>query len=154
MHHEEIISMCQHPGGDIMATGSKANKPGDWPEGKAYNSKNELVDIKVWKSSTLELLIEIRGFHKGNLRLLAFSPDGHKLLSVGSDQFYSVAVYDWVSGTILASAKVFNKIPYSADWKTDEEFTITGNKYIVTFVQNGTNLVRHPVPVLNMIPEP
>jgi WD40 repeat protein len=103
-----------------MATGSRANKPSNWPEGKNYNYKNELVDIKVWKSSSLELLIEIRGFHKGALRLLAFSPDGTKLLSVGSDQFYSVAVYDWVSGNILASAKVFNTIPYSADWKNDE----------------------------------
>jgi hypothetical protein len=50
--------MCMHPGGDIMATGARASSI----EGK--DIKNELANIKVWKSSTLELMVEIRGFHK------------------------------------------------------------------------------------------
>jgi len=71
--------MCQHPNGDIMATGSKAT----YQDGQTTSCKDQLVDIKIWKSSTLELIIEIRGFHKRAVRILAFSPDGSKLLSVG-----------------------------------------------------------------------
>ena len=63
-------------------------------------------------------------------------------MSVGHDEFYSVAVYDWVNEIILASSRLFITPAYAAAWKDDNEFTIVGIKYVVTFRQNGSNLIR------------
>jgi microtubule-associated protein-like 6 len=138
-HHEDIVSMALHPDGDIVATGQMAAKGVTaWNKGK--NKEGKLVNMMIWKASTQELISEIHGFHRRAIRHLEFSKNGTKLLSVGEDDYNSVAVYDWTNKTILASSKVDGGKIYGAAWKDDNEFTLVGAKVIVTFTLSGGNL--------------
>jgi len=74
-----------------------------------------------------------RGFHRRAVNLLAFSPDGTKLVSVGQDDYNSVAVYNWEQGALLASAKTDGAKPYDVDWKDNSVFSLVGAKYVMTF---------------------
>ena len=67
-------------------------------------------------------------------------------MSLGDDDYHSVAVYDWTNRTILASAKVDGGKIYGVSWKDDNEFTVVGQKVIFTFTLSGRNLkkVRRP----------
>ena len=56
-----------------------------------------MIDIFVWRVSTLELLARINNFHRGAIRKLEFSQQGDKLLSIGEDKENSVAIYDWAN---------------------------------------------------------
>lgn len=91
---EDIVSMAIHPDGDIIATGQMAAKTSEaWNKGNFKGGK--LVNIMIWSASTQEKICEIHGFHRRSVKLLGFSPDGTKLVSVGGDDYHSVAVYDW-----------------------------------------------------------
>jgi WD40 repeat protein len=74
--------MAIHPDGDIIATGQMAAKDvAAWNKGNSKGGK--LVNIMIWKASTQEKICEIHGFHRRAVKLLGFSPDGTKLVSVG-----------------------------------------------------------------------
>ena len=61
-------------------------------------------------------------------------------MSLGEDDFHSVAVYDWTNKTILASTKVDGGKIFGVAWKDDNEFTLVGDKVILTFTLSGGNL--------------
>lgn len=72
--------------------------------------------------------------------MLAFSPTGDKLLSVGEDDQHSVAVYDWATNRMIASAKVDPDKIFDGIWKDDKEFALVGLKCVKFFTIQGTSL--------------
>jgi microtubule-associated protein-like 6 len=88
------------------------------------------------------------------VKLLGFSPDGTKLVSVGRDDGNSVAVYDWQKGMLLASAKTGGALCFDVDWKNDAEFAICGEKFVITFNQSGTNLAKKALNVASIVKAP
>jgi len=98
--------------------------------------------------------MEIHGFHRRAVNLLAFSPDGTKLVSVGQDDYNSVAVYNWEQGALLASAKTDGAKPYDVDWKDNSVFSLVGAKYVMTFTQTGTNLKKVNLPIASIVKTP
>ena len=128
-HEDDVVSMAMHPNLDIIATGQMAAK------GKA-----KMIDIFIWKASTLECLGQLNKFHLRAIRQLAFSPSGDKLLSVGEDDFHSVAVWDWANKRMLASAKNSGDKVMDACWKDETEFVTCGLKHVKFFTLNGSNL--------------
>jgi microtubule-associated protein-like 6 len=121
--------MAIHPDGDIIATGQMAAK------GRA-----KVIDIFVWKASTLENLAQINGFHRRAVRQLQFNDKGDKLLSIGEDDQHSVAIYDWANKVKLCDAKVDPDQVFDARWKSDTEFVTCGIKHIKFFSMKGSNL--------------
>lgn len=61
----------------------------------AAKGKAKLIDIFIWDVNTQQNIAQINGFHKRAIRNLAFSPNGDKLMSLGEDDFHSMAIYDW-----------------------------------------------------------
>jgi len=129
LHEDDVVSMAMHPGKDIIATGQMAAK------GKA-----KMIDIFIWKASTCENLGRLTGFHRRAIRVLAFSPSGSKLLSIGEDDYHSAAVYDVDNQKIIASAKVDPDKVFAAEWKSETEFATVGMKHVKFFTIQGSNL--------------
>ena len=85
-HSGDIFCLAVHPCRTLVATGDIAATP----------------KILVWDHDTLETRKLLTGLHRRAVSLLTFSPtDGKYLLSVGHDQYHSVAIYDWENGTPL-----------------------------------------------------
>lgn len=126
LHEDDVVSMAIHPTKEIIATGQMAAK-----------NKAKVIDIFVWNAQTQECLAQINGFHRRAIRNLAFSPSGDKLLSIGDDDFHSVAIYDWVNKRILCNAKVDPDKVFDACWKDDTEFMTVGMKHVKFFTIQG-----------------
>ena len=86
-HTDEILSLAVHPAGTFVATGARGGA------GAA---------VHVWNSGSLETAA-VLSLHTVGVNLLAFSGDGSKLASVGTDKDHIVALWDWRSSKMLAS---------------------------------------------------
>jgi len=74
------------------------------------------------------------------VRNLQFSPSGDKLVSVGEDDFHSVAVWDWANKKMIANAKVDPDKVFDVCWKDETEFATVGMKHVKFFTLNGATL--------------
>jgi microtubule-associated protein-like 6 len=54
-------------------------------------------------------------------------------LSIGEDDFHSVAIYDWANKRMLCNAKVDPDKVFDAMWKDDTEFMTVGMKHVKFF---------------------
>ena len=96
-HTNSIVSTALHPNGALAATGEVGRSP----------------KIHVWNTTSMRIISTLAGFHHGAIHCLSFSKDGHYLVSVGQDEFHSVAVYNWKEKRLLFAhkstrAKVFD----------------------------------------------
>jgi WD40 repeat protein len=71
-----------------------------------------------------------------------FSPDGQKLISVGQDDYNSLAIYDWQQGLLLATSKVDGAKVTACGFKGDSssEFFTCGLKHIKFYTMQGKNI--------------
>ncbi|EQC40263.1 hypothetical protein SDRG_02167 [Saprolegnia diclina VS20] len=81
-HSDMVLSLAVHPNKRIIASGERGRRP----------------HICVWDATSLALLCTIRNFHTRGVAHLAWMPDERTLLSIGLDDFHSVAIHQW-SGT-------------------------------------------------------
>eukprot|EP00948_MAST-09A_sp_MAST-9A-sp1_P002160 g2160.t1 len=86
---DEILSLAMHPNGTFCATGELGVNP----------------KIQVWNVNTMKLISTLKGFHKNAVTHLAFSKDGKSLVSIGKDDFKSLAIYDWKEAELIYSEK-------------------------------------------------
>jgi len=68
---------------------------------------------------------------------MAFSPSGNKLLTVGQDEYHSVAIYDWQNQVLLASNKVGPDRVLDCCWKDEQEFMTVDAEFVRFHKQNG-----------------
>jgi len=61
------------------------------------------------------------------------------LLSIGEDDDHSLAIYDWASSKLLATAKVDRDVVTSCEFKSDTEFVTTGVKHVKFWTFAGIN---------------
>lgn len=153
--------MAVHPEGQIVATGQMAGKELVGPASNTRNTQGakgrkpladgKLVAIYIWNASDMTPIRKIEGFHRRALRHLKFSPNGRYLMSIGEDDFNSVAVYDWASGAMVANSKVAPKPTnvkdanakegkvFDSNWKDDSEFAVCGLDFVKMFSLKGSN---------------
>jgi microtubule-associated protein-like 6 len=99
-----------------------------------------MVSIYVWNIETKEIIAHLKGFHKGAVNILRFSPDGSKLLAIGKDNNNSLAIFDWAHERLICQSKVDQNFVTDAAWKNNNEFVTVGKKHIKFFETKGTSI--------------
>jgi WD40 repeat protein len=133
-HSGEVISLRVHPRGHVVATGEAGKVP----------------SVHVWDSRTLECLAVLEGFHARGVNLLAFSPDGERLMTAGLDDNHSLALYEWAaagkssagkSAALLATGKGHRNPLHALEFAPDgQRAWAVGVKCIRHFKQDGRSL--------------
>ena len=114
-HTDDIISLAQHPAGNLIATGQVGKDP----------------VIMIWDPVTLLVHSILLGFHEGGVCLMAFSNDGCRIASIGLDSDHSLALHDWESRKLLASGTVHQNRPLGLTFSNDDRtVAIVGVKFL------------------------
>ena len=129
MHEEDIVCLAISPNGKFAATGQMARR------GKAKR-----IDMFVWDVETKEMLSRMNNFHLRAVILVAFSPDGTKLLSIGRDDDNSLAIYDWAQNMLLVTVKVDKNKVTGLACKSETEFMTCGLKHVKFYTLTGKNV--------------
>lgn len=126
-HAHEITALALHPNQQIVATADKKS------------------NIHIWtidrNDQTATLLI-MQGMVRSGIQLMAFSPTGDRLVTVGMDLDHTVCVHSTSTGEILSSAKgmtspsVVYGIAYSDN---GSEVVLAGKNQVKFFVGVHTN---------------
>ena len=126
LHTDDVISLAVHPQGKVVATGEIGRKP----------------KIICWDNETLLAINILSGFHKRGVPLLAFSSGkGDKLVSVGLDNDFSIAVYAWKENHLIASCKSSKNKVLCVDFGTDPNTIITcGVNHVKFWTIKGSTL--------------
>lgn len=128
-HCEDVVSLALHPSNRLVATGQKAAK------GKA-----KCIDLFVWDVETKQVLANLNNFHLREVQLLAFSPDGTKLLSIGKDDDNSLAIWDWQVHQLSCVSPVDKQGVTCIMWTSNNEFVTNGPKHIKFWNKKGRNV--------------
>jgi len=113
-HTDDILCMAIHPSGNRVATGEIGRKP----------------KIFVWDVHSTNVLLEIVGFHRFGIELLAWSPSGAMLATVGRDSDHSIAIYDGDSGSMVANSKGHQNKVHAICFKTEMDIVTAGVKHV------------------------
>ena len=93
-HSDDVLCLGVHPELRVFASGQKAF---------ARGGQGRTAPLLVWDSETLGVLAKLSGLHEHAVTSVAFSHDGHRLLSSGLDRLNSVALWDWKKGVLLTT---------------------------------------------------
>lgn len=78
-----------HPNGRIVASGERGRVP----------------KVLVWDLATCQTICSIRGFHERGISQISFSTSGNELITVGMDEYNTIAMYNWSSNINSMSTK-------------------------------------------------
>ena len=124
-HKDDIVSMAVDPSGKYAASGAIGKRP----------------QIIVFETDTLRTVSVLCGFHKVAVSALAFSRKGKLLASIGEDEKHSLAIYNWETGTLIASAKGEKQKVYSISFNyAGTRIAQCGHNHVRFWQLNGRNL--------------
>jgi hypothetical protein len=89
-HRDDVLCVAMSEDNKVAASGAMGKKP-------------RIVVYHASGDEKMKTINVLSGFHKRSVSSLAFCKD--LLASVGEDESHSVAVYNWKTGTLVASAK-------------------------------------------------
>ena len=89
-HRDDVLCVAMSEDNKVAASGAMGKKP-------------RIVVYHASGPEQMKTINVLSGFHKRSVSSLAFCKD--LLASVGEDESHSVAVYNWKTGTLVASAK-------------------------------------------------
>ena len=78
----DVTCVAMHPGGDLVAIGTAGLVP----------------SCSVWSASTATLRARLPDFYLRAVTNVSFDPVGEMLATVGLDDAYTIAVFDWAAG--------------------------------------------------------
>jgi microtubule-associated protein-like 6 len=114
---DDILSCSLSPDGNTCAMGEQGRKP----------------KICIWDVHSGNTLMLCGGFHRRGVTLLAWSPSGRMLASIGLDNDHSLAVYDAETGDLIASSKGHQSKVLGLLFKSETEIIIVGVKHAKFF---------------------
>jgi microtubule-associated protein-like 6 len=88
-HDDDIICLTMDPTSRFVASGQTQSE----------HEKRTNPAVKIWDADSCREICTLGGFHKIAIACVAFSPDGKRVVSVGSDDNHSVALWETQSGT-------------------------------------------------------
>lgn len=132
-HQDDIISIAVNPAKTVVATGQIGKDKG--PQGAPPT-------VQLWDPRTMQKIGELRG-HVNGIGVIAFSPDGRYILSVGQDDNYTLCVHDAATCQLINKQTTgTNKILGAKfDPRNPTQFVIVGVKVIKFGSIEGTNVV-------------
>ena len=77
--------------------------------------------INVWASNTMETAVVLVGFHKKGISCLDFNPTGDMIVSIGQDDYHSVAVYDWKKKVAVFTSTTTMQPVLDCRWLSDDQ---------------------------------
>lgn len=124
-HRSTITAMALNKQDGLVATGDLGEAP--------Y--------IRIWSIETMNTEAVLHGFHRRAIAHLKFSNDFTRLLTVGQDNYHSIAVYDWRNKVVLCSTQSFENKSLFADFSPNGESIIhCGNEVIRFWDVHGRNM--------------
>ena len=115
--HHDIITCIQvyfDEESTIVATGEAGWRP----------------SLLVWEAESLKLLSSMVGFHRNGILFTDFSPDKSKLVSIGGDEYHSMAVYAWRTRQLLWSARTMTALVADARFLRDDLIVTLGMEHV------------------------
>jgi len=134
-HTDDIISLCINENPkfkNVVATAQIGVNP----------------NIHIWNAMTKQTLSILSDLHKNSQGIcsLGFSSSGKLLVSVGLDQNYTIGVWRWQEGTLVASASADTKphrifrCMFRPD--SDSVFVTVGFKHVKFWSVAGSELIK------------
>lgn len=131
-HTADIISLAEHPSGQIFSTGDVAKDP----------------RIVIWNSTDNTVIAKINKVHKGGIAFLSFNSRGNILASVGLDADNTLALHDWGKGaTIMHTFTDKRKVlcagflhSFLSQGKQYDVVVLGGEKYLKFWWSVGKNV--------------
>jgi microtubule-associated protein-like 6 len=121
---DDILSCALSPDGNTCAMGERGRKP----------------KVCIWDVHSGNTLLTIGGFHRRGVCLLAWSPSGSMLATIGLDNDHSLAVYNAKTGDLIASAKGHQSTVLDLLFKSESEIIIVGVKHAKFFTLSRRQL--------------
>ncbi|KAE9207415.1 hypothetical protein PF004_g17034 [Phytophthora fragariae] len=138
--HAVISALAVHPKGDLVASGeclvARHYKP---PE------------IIIWDANSGSTIVRIATNHRPGFLLLEFSPDGHRLASIGMGPDHRLAIYAISGGeseggrlraTLLVTCKTSTRRVWGLSFGEDGELVTCGDQHILFWQQSTANTGR------------
>jgi microtubule-associated protein-like 6 len=119
-HDDDILCIDYHQTKKIAVTGQQGRTPA----------------VIVWNVETMTEICRISGYHKRAIMSVAISLDATKVVSVGADDNFSVAVNDIATGQLLVESKGDSNRILDVQWNqtkasnSSTDFVTVGEKHI------------------------
>ncbi|ETO79864.1 hypothetical protein F444_05528 [Phytophthora nicotianae P1976] len=129
-----VSALAIHPKGDLVASGECLIRGSGAPE------------IVIWDANSGSTVVRVASKHQPGVLLLEFSPEGHRLASIGMESDHTLAIYAIAGGereggrlraTLLVTCKTSTRRVWGLSFGEDGELATCGDQHIL-FWQQGT----------------
>ncbi|KAL3660977.1 hypothetical protein V7S43_013992 [Phytophthora oleae] len=136
--YSAISALAVHPKGDLVATG----------ECLVASSDQKPPAIVIWDANSGSTVIRVASKHRPGVLLLDFSPDGHRLASIGMESDHTLAIYAISGGesdggrlraTLVATCKTSTRRVWALSCGEDGELVVCGDQHILFWRQSSTS---------------
>lgn len=104
--------------------------------------------VRVWDVEEKTQVAEHHG-HKFGINCVAFSPNLKYIVSIGSQHDMMVAVWNWKTGTKVASNKISSKVTSVAFSEDGSMFVTVGNRHVkFWYLESSRSKINETVPLI------
>ncbi|GMF10845.1 unnamed protein product [Phytophthora lilii] len=136
-----VSAMAVHPEGDLVASG----------ECMVASPSDKQPEIVIWDANSGSTVIRLATKHRPGVLMLEFSPDGHRLASIGMETDHTLAIYAISGGereggrlqaTLLTACKTSTRRVWGLSFGEDGELVTCGDQHILFWQQGPSNTGR------------
>ncbi|KAG7392955.1 Echinoderm microtubule-associated protein-like 1 [Phytophthora pseudosyringae] len=143
--HSVISALAVHPKGDLVASGEcLVTAP-------CVSQAQQAPEIVIWDANSGSTVVRVATKHRPGVLLLEFSPDGHRLASIGMESDHTLAIYAISGGeseggrlraTLLVTCKTSTRRVWGLSFGEDGELVTCGDQHILFWLQGATSTGR------------
>lgn len=129
-HTTKVTSIAAHPSRLIMASSNCEFK----------------ASIDIWQASSFNRLAVVNTGHSQAINCLKFSSDGSFIGSVGVDQYFSIQITKWSTGTVVGFRNTSNKPIIEFEFNPTDKYqfaTGTYNSISLWFIGNRSIILKN-----------